>query len=121
MNTKLHPKTVPTQASFKKVKSDPKRKIADSKIIASKLGMSSGTQIILEPTFEGEIPTLYGKAIDKFELHMDKTSSHTSKSTAACLGKKESETGIKCIPFDEVREKSPDAFSVNYCAFGLLK
>ncbi|GFT66393.1 transposase [Trichonephila clavipes] len=39
-------------------------------------------QNILEPIFE-EISTLYGKDIDKVELHMDKDSSGTSRSTAA--------------------------------------
>ncbi|GFY01293.1 uncharacterized protein TNCV_5077601 [Trichonephila clavipes] len=59
-------------------------------------------QNILEPIFEEEIPTLYGKDIGKVEFHMNKGSNHTSKSTAAYSGKKESETGIKCIPFDEI-------------------
>ncbi|GFU34324.1 hypothetical protein TNCV_1991201 [Trichonephila clavipes] len=42
-----------------------------------------------------DIPALYGKDNDRFEFHMDKTSSYTSKSTANYLAKKESETGIK--------------------------
>ncbi|GFS47152.1 hypothetical protein TNCV_2053281 [Trichonephila clavipes] len=50
---------------------------------------------ILEPIFEAEIPALYGKVIDKFELLMDKDSNHTFKSPVAYLAKKESETGIK--------------------------
>ncbi|GFY23754.1 hypothetical protein TNCV_1630361 [Trichonephila clavipes] len=50
---------------------------------------------ILEPIFEEEIPTSYGKDLGEVELHMDKASSHTSKSTAAYL--------------------------VDFCAFGLLK
>ncbi|GFW01247.1 transposable element Tcb2 transposase [Trichonephila clavipes] len=64
-------------------------------------------QNILEPIFEEEIPTLFGYEayIDKVELHMNKASSHTSKSTAACLGKKESET--ETILFDKIRAKSP--------------
>ncbi|GFT87102.1 transposable element Tcb1 transposase [Trichonephila clavipes] len=45
-------------------------------------------QNILEPIFEAEIPTLYGKNIDKVELHNDKASSPTSKLTAAYLAKK---------------------------------
>ncbi|PRD20506.1 UNVERIFIED_CONTAM: hypothetical protein NCL1_54413 [Trichonephila clavipes] len=72
---------------------------------------------ILESIFE-EIPTLYGKDIDKVELHMDKASSHTSKSTAAYLAKKESETEIKHILFDEIRVKSTYASPINFCAFG---
>ncbi|GFV41627.1 hypothetical protein TNCV_3627781 [Trichonephila clavipes] len=38
---------------------------------------------ILEPIFEKEITALYGKNIDEVDLHMDKASSHTSKSAAA--------------------------------------
>ncbi|PRD20562.1 UNVERIFIED_CONTAM: Eml2 [Trichonephila clavipes] len=56
---------------------------------------------VLEPIFEEEIPTLYGKNIDI--VHTKKASSHTSESTASYLAKKESETGIKCIPFDKIR------------------
>ena len=52
---------------------------------------------------------------------MDKASSHTSKSTATYLAKKELETGIKCIPFNEIPVKSPDAYPMDFCAFGLLK
>ncbi|GFW96636.1 uncharacterized protein TNCV_2846931 [Trichonephila clavipes] len=59
--------------------------------------------------------------IDKVEHQMDKASSHTSKSIAAYLAKKESETGIKCIPFDEISVKSHDASPTDFCAFGLLK
>ncbi|GFW72300.1 hypothetical protein TNCV_703371 [Trichonephila clavipes] len=44
---------------------------------------------ILEPIFEEEIPTLYGKDIDKVEFHMDKASSQTYKSNADYLEKKE--------------------------------
>ncbi|GFV59020.1 uncharacterized protein TNCV_1814091 [Trichonephila clavipes] len=78
-------------------------------------------QNILESIFKEEIPTLYGKHIDKVELHMNKASSHTSKSTAAYLPKTESETGIKCIPFDEIGVKSLYASAMDFCAFGLLK
>ncbi|GFW70640.1 hypothetical protein TNCV_1624721 [Trichonephila clavipes] len=53
-------------------------------------------QNILEPIFD-ETPTSHGKGIDKVELHVDKASSHTSKSSDTYLAKKE--TGIKCIPF----------------------
>ncbi|GFV57229.1 hypothetical protein TNCV_4465671 [Trichonephila clavipes] len=45
----------------------------------------------------------------------------TSKSTAAYLAKKESQTGIKCIPFYEIRGKSPYASVMDFCDFGLLK
>ncbi|GFX74248.1 hypothetical protein TNCV_838021, partial [Trichonephila clavipes] len=63
---------------------------------------------ILESIFEEEIPALYGKDIDTFELYVDKASSHTSKSTFAYLSKKESETRIKCSPLDDIPVKSPD-------------
>ncbi|GFW80550.1 uncharacterized protein TNCV_2416521 [Trichonephila clavipes] len=59
----------------------------------------------------------YGNDFDKVKLHMDKASSHTSKSTAAYLAKKESETGIKCIRFDEMHVKSPYASAMDFCAF----
>ncbi|GFV99550.1 uncharacterized protein TNCV_5079141 [Trichonephila clavipes] len=72
-----------------------------------------------EPNFEKEIPSLYGKDFDKVQLHMDRASSHTSKSTATYLAKKESETGMKYIPFDEIHIKSPYASAMNFCAFGL--
>ncbi|GFV77434.1 hypothetical protein TNCV_1069631 [Trichonephila clavipes] len=42
-----------------------------------------------EPIFEEEILPLYGKEIEKVELHIDQASSHTSKSTTADLEKKE--------------------------------
>ena len=76
---------------------------------------------ILKPLFEEEIPALYGKDIDKVELCRDKASSHTSKSTTAYLVKKESKTGIKCIPLNEIPVKLPDASSMDFCAFVLLK
>ena len=76
-------------------------------------------QNILELLFEEEIPALYGKDIDKVKLHMDKASCHTSTSTTAYLAKKESETGIKCIPLDEIPVKSPDASPMDFRAFGL--
>ncbi|GFX91186.1 uncharacterized protein TNCV_1246011 [Trichonephila clavipes] len=64
---------------------------------------------------------LYEKDIDKVEFHIYKDSSHTFESTAAYLEKKESETEIKCIPFDEI-PVTPLAFSpMDFCAFGLLK
>ncbi|GFW86040.1 hypothetical protein TNCV_1968481 [Trichonephila clavipes] len=52
---------------------------------------------------------------------MEKASNHKSKSTAAYLAKKDTETVIKCFPFDEIRVKSPYASVMNFCAFGLLK
>ncbi|GFU01904.1 uncharacterized protein TNCV_1523991 [Trichonephila clavipes] len=65
--------------------------------------------------------TLYRKDIEKVELHMDKASGHTTKSIAAYFAKKESETGIKCIPFDETHVKSPYTSAMDFCAFVLLK
>ncbi|GFV53070.1 uncharacterized protein TNCV_4644291 [Trichonephila clavipes] len=79
-------------------------------------------QNILEPIFTEEIPVLYGKDIDKAELLMDKAPSHTSESKAAYLEKKKkSETGVKCIPFDETRVKSPYASPKDFCVFLLIK
>ncbi|GFV96414.1 uncharacterized protein TNCV_2869911 [Trichonephila clavipes] len=52
---------------------------------------------------------------------MDKAPSRTFKLTAAYLAKEESETRIKCIPFDEIRIKSPYLSAMDFCAFGLLK
>ncbi|PRD18428.1 UNVERIFIED_CONTAM: hypothetical protein NCL1_60596 [Trichonephila clavipes] len=68
-----------------------------------------------------KILALYGKDIDKVELHMDKSSSHLCKLAATYLTNEESETGIKCILFDEIRIKSPYVSAIDFCAFGLLK
>ncbi|GFU67274.1 transposase [Trichonephila clavipes] len=87
----------------------------------AKINLLYYQQNILEPFFAEEIPTLYLEDIDKFELRMDKASSHMSNSTAAYLAKKESETRIMCIPFDKMRVKSPYAFKMDFFAFGLLK
>ncbi|GFW80942.1 uncharacterized protein LOC103524116 [Trichonephila clavipes] len=78
-------------------------------------------QNILKSIFDEEIPALYGKDIDKVELLTNKASSHTSKSTAVYLAKKEPGTGIKCIPFDEIPVKSHDVFPLDFHAFGLKK
>ncbi|GFU88649.1 hypothetical protein TNCV_4443261 [Trichonephila clavipes] len=77
---KLHPKTIQTQPTTKKVKSLVlKENPPTERFIASKLGMSPETVIkIIQPIFEEEYPNLYGKDIDKVELHMDNASSHTS-------------------------------------------
>lgn len=42
---------------------------------------------------------------------------HQSKSTAAYLANKESETGIKCTPFNKISVKSPDASLIDFCTF----
>ncbi|GFX72434.1 hypothetical protein TNCV_1253881 [Trichonephila clavipes] len=52
---------------------------------------------------------------------MGKASSQTSKSTATDLAKKEPETRTQCIPFDEIRVKSPYTSVMDFCAFSLLK
>ncbi|GFY06643.1 uncharacterized protein TNCV_3524991 [Trichonephila clavipes] len=52
---------------------------------------------------------------------MDKTSSHTFKSTTAYLTQKESETRIKCIPFNEICVKSTYTSAKDLFVFGLLK
>ncbi|GFW36646.1 hypothetical protein TNCV_1956461 [Trichonephila clavipes] len=66
----------------------------------------------LERIFKEEITALYGKEIDKFELHIVKVPSHASK-TASYLAKKESGTRIKCIQSQECLVKSPDSFFSN--------
>ncbi|GFV17723.1 hypothetical protein TNCV_4407571 [Trichonephila clavipes] len=71
-----------------------------------------------EPIFKEEIPALYGQDMGKVELHGDKASSHMSKSY---LAKKDSETGIKCIKFDEIPVKSSEASPTDFYAFNLLK
>ncbi|GFX44274.1 hypothetical protein TNCV_4376621 [Trichonephila clavipes] len=94
MTTKRHLKTVGTQATVKKVKSlILKENLLTQRFIASKLGTSSSADI------------------DEVQLHMDKASSYTSKSSAAYFAKKESETEIKCTY----------AFPVDFCVLGLLK
>ncbi|GFX89214.1 uncharacterized protein TNCV_1339131 [Trichonephila clavipes] len=80
-----------------------------------------GRENTLKPIFEEEIPATYEKDNDKVEFHMDKACSNTSKSTATYLAKKESETGIKCIPFDEIRVKSPNTSLMDFCVLSLLK
>ncbi|GFV37174.1 hypothetical protein TNCV_1720961 [Trichonephila clavipes] len=52
---------------------------------------------------------------------MDKNCSLTSEPIIAYLTKDESETGIKCIPFEEIRVKSSYVSPMAFCAFGLLK
>ncbi|GFW24476.1 hypothetical protein TNCV_607171 [Trichonephila clavipes] len=59
--------------------------------------------------------------IDKVEPHLDKAPSHISKSAAAYLAKEESKIEIKCVPFDEVLVKLPEAALMDFCVFGLLK
>ncbi|GFT25171.1 hypothetical protein TNCV_180561 [Trichonephila clavipes] len=87
---KKQPKTVRMQTTIKKVKSlILKENPLAQKFYASKLGMFSGTQNMLKPIFDEEIPALYGKDIDKVELPMDQVSCHMS---ADYLAKKESET-----------------------------
>ncbi|GFS83785.1 uncharacterized protein TNCV_611151 [Trichonephila clavipes] len=105
MTTKRHPKTI-MQTTIKKVKFlTPKENPTTHRFIASELRMPSGTE----------------KDIDKFERHINQSSSHTSKSAVVYLAKKESEAGIKCTPLDEIHVKSPDASPLDFCAFVLLK
>ncbi|GFW24500.1 hypothetical protein TNCV_607411 [Trichonephila clavipes] len=52
---------------------------------------------------------------------MDKAFYHTSKSTADYVAKKESEALITSVPLDEISIKSPNASSMDLCAFGLLE
>ncbi len=63
-------------------------------------------QSISETILEEEIPALYGMDVFKFKMYMEKTSSHTFKSTAAYWTK----TGIKCILCNEMPVKSLERF-----------
>ena len=76
---------------------------------------------ILSPIFLDEIPSLYPQGHQSVELHQDKASSHTSKSTVNFLKEMEQKTLIKTIPFTDIPTKSPDASPMDFCAFGLLK
>ncbi|GFV84125.1 uncharacterized protein TNCV_3037871 [Trichonephila clavipes] len=95
-----------------------KKKTVSSK---AKINLLYHQQNILEPIFEEEIPTVYGKDVNKVELLMDKVSSHTSNSTTIYLEKKEPETEINLIPFDEISVNSPYASVMDFCTFELLK
>src|SRR5277367_689971 len=50
-----------------------------------------------------------------------RSSSHTSRSTRAFLDQMEQDTGIHYVPFTDIPVKSPDASTMDFCAFGLLK
>ncbi|GFX76269.1 uncharacterized protein TNCV_4036701 [Trichonephila clavipes] len=78
-------------------------------------------QNILRSIFGKETPILYGKEIDKVDINMDKAFNCMSKSTAADLAKKEPETGITCIPTEEIPVISTGASPMDFCAFSLLK
>ncbi|GFT97619.1 RNase H domain-containing protein [Trichonephila clavipes] len=130
MTTKPHSKTFQMQATIKNVKSVTLKPPTDSKIHSietrdvirsCRINSLSYQQNILKPIFDKEIPTLHRKDIDKVELHIDKASSNTSKSTTAKIAKKHSETGIKCTSFDEIPVKSLETSPLDFWAFGLLK
>ena len=76
---------------------------------------------IMEPIFREDVPFLYGNEASKVLIHMDKASSHTSKSSRAYYQKMENETKIRVIPFSSIPVKSPDASPMDFCGFGLLK
>ncbi|GFU86669.1 hypothetical protein TNCV_2880891 [Trichonephila clavipes] len=63
----------------------------ETKLLNYCIVIDLGQQNMSEPIFEEEIPTSYGKDIDKVDLHIDKASSHMFGSTATCLAKKEQE------------------------------
>src|SRR5277367_305194 len=50
-----------------------------------------------------------------------RSSSHTSRSTRAFLDQMEQNTGIHYVPFTDIPVKAPDASTMDFCAFGLLK
>lgn len=78
-------------------------------------------QHILTPIYTEDLPRLYGHAIQQVSVHMDKASSHTSRSTQNFLKQMETDTGIRAIPFHDIPVKSPDASPMDFCGFGLLK
>lgn len=51
---------------------------------------------------------------------MDKASIHISTYFATLLVRKESETGIMCIPFNDISVKSDNDSAMGFCIFGLL-
>lgn len=55
--------------------------------------------------------------MDKVELHMDKASSHMSKSSVIYLA---TETEIKYTLFNEIPVKYSDASLIDFCVFDLL-
>ncbi|GFW42410.1 hypothetical protein TNCV_240071 [Trichonephila clavipes] len=108
---KLHRRTAQMQTTIKKVKSlILKENPSTPRFVASKLRMSCGTNI-LELTFVEEIPTSYEKDIDKVESYRHNVSSYTSKLIDTYLAMEESETKIKCLPFDEIRVTSSSQHS----------
>ncbi|GFW45239.1 hypothetical protein TNCV_4733471 [Trichonephila clavipes] len=55
------------------------------------------------------------------ELSFIWTKPLVTRLTNAYLSKKESEKGVKCTPFHEMRVKTPYASAMDFCALGLLK
>lgn len=78
-------------------------------------------QHILTPIYTEDLPRLYGNAVNQVRVHMDKASSHTSRSTQRFLQQMATDTGIQAIPFQDIPVKSPDASPMDFCGFGLLK
>jgi hypothetical protein len=76
---------------------------------------------VLEPIYREDIPRLYGNEASKVWIHMDKASSHTSRSSMSWYAQMEAETQIHVIPFSHIPVKSPDASPMDFCGFGLLK
>ncbi|GFS53046.1 hypothetical protein TNCV_331521 [Trichonephila clavipes] len=104
MTCETHPKTIRMQASIKEMKFlILKKSLPTPRLMGSKLGMSSALDM---------------EKLTKSWSHMDKASSHTSNSIVAYLAKKGSETGIKCILFDEIPVKSPDASQMILSGYG---
>lgn len=78
-------------------------------------------QYVMDPLYDQHIPRLYGNDSSNVVIHMDKASSHTSRSSCQYYDRKKRECGIGVIPFDSIPVKSPDASPLDYCGFGLLK
>lgn len=93
------------------------RKIASKAKINSEYFQNN----IMKPIYCEDIPFLYGHESTKVLIHMDKASSHTSKSSRAWYEIMKNETKIQVIPFSSIPVKSPDASPMDFCGFGLLK
>ena len=71
--------------------------------------------------FTYETLHLYQNNANNVEIHWNKTSNHNSRSTLYFLAQIQCETGIKSIPFNDILVKWPDASSIDFYTFRLLK
>ena len=76
---------------------------------------------VMEPINREDIPSLYGSEALQVWIHVNKASSHTSRSSRSWYTQMEVETQIHVISFTFIPVKSPDASPMDFCGFGLLK